>query len=120
MERESDGPASAATFESPASRDAEAQQEEIIGEEERSMDALELVGHPIPAVDEPLPNDALALAARGRNLAAESVELRAVAEQAQSAAKSARRVATEARGQAIAIRRLCETDRHSYATRTRF
>ena len=114
MESEFDRALFRATSPSPAvldlPSDAEAQQNEIIDEEERSTDALELERYRAasPGLEAGLPNGHLELAAWGRALAAASVELRAAAVQIQTAAKFARHVATKARGQSIAIRRICE------------
>ena len=111
MKRESDDSVSRAAFYSPAgsrkpSRDAELQQQEIIDEEERSADALERAGSDIPALEGPMPNDAVALEARGRELAAAIDELRVATEQIRATARAARHVAQEIRVESISICRL--------------
>ena len=111
MEHVSNGSLSRARLYSPAasatlSPDAEAQQQEIIAEEERSSEAAERAVTALPALEESVPNDELALAAQGRALSERLDVLRVVGEELRAAARSACRAARETRNRAVSAREL--------------
>jgi len=87
-----------------ASRDAEAEQQEIIAEEEHATEEFERASATMAQRAEWLPEHALALAARGRELTLAVHVVREAAREARAAARLVRRVAKETRLHSIANR----------------
>ena len=95
-------------------RDAEAQQQEVIAEEERAFDALEHADE--VGRESTVPNDQFALATQLCELATALNVLRAENMQIRLAAGNARRTAVEVRQESISIRHLRSIGRAKAAT----